>query len=133
MTFSPETVRGSCRGKSREISDEILLLLFPQEMKLESAQKFSRLISRQFSRDVLQLQMPNFMAFFTLQTFVLDNRCAQKEGHLQRLQGLLKKYPDSNPSTIAIASISTRKRPKERLEIETLCEGGGGFSLRGLE
>ena len=72
VKFSPETVRGSCHGKRREISGEILLLLFPQETKLESAQNFSRQISRHFSRDVLQLQMPNFMAFCTLQTFVLD-------------------------------------------------------------
>ena len=74
VNFPPETVRGSCRGKAVEISDEILLLLFPQDMKLENAQKFSLQISRQFSRDVLQLQMANFMAFLTLQTFVLD-RC----------------------------------------------------------
>ena len=70
VKFSPETVPGSCHGKCREISGEILLLLFPQETKLESAQNFSRRISRHFSRDVLQLQVPNFMAFFTLQTFV---------------------------------------------------------------
>ena len=72
MKFSPEAVRGSCHGKCREISGEILLLLFPQETKLENAQNFSRQISRHFSRDVLQLQMPNFVAFFILQTFVLE-------------------------------------------------------------
>ena len=73
MKFSRETVRGSRHGKCREISGEILLLLFPQETKLESAQNFSRLISRHFSRDVLQLQMPNFISFFILQTFVLES------------------------------------------------------------
>ena len=57
---------------AREISGEDFLLLFPQEAKLESAQNFSRRNSRHFSLDVLQLQMPNVMAFFTLQTFVLD-------------------------------------------------------------
>ena len=72
MKSSPENVRGSCHGKCREISGEMLLFLFPQEMKLESAQNFARQISRHFSRDFLQLQMPNLMAFFTLQTFVLD-------------------------------------------------------------
>ena len=72
VKFYPETVHGNCHGKCREISGEVLLLLFPQETKFEGAQKFSRQISRHFSRDVLQLQMPNFMAFFTLQTFVLE-------------------------------------------------------------
>ena len=72
VKFSSETVRGSCHGKCREISGAILLLLFPQEAKLQSAQNCSRHISRNFSRDVLQLQMPNFMAFSTLQTFVPD-------------------------------------------------------------
>ena len=71
MKFSPETVRGSRHGKCREISGEILLLLFPQETKLESTQNFSRLISRHFSPDALQLQMPNVMEFFALRTSVL--------------------------------------------------------------
>ena len=30
-----------------------------------------------FSRDVLQLQMPDFMTFFTLQTFVPDSSAPQ--------------------------------------------------------
>ena len=72
VKFSPEIVYESCHGKCREISGEISLLLVPQETKLENAQNFSRQISRRFSRDVLQLQMPNFIAFFILQTFVLD-------------------------------------------------------------
>ena len=71
VKFSPEIVHESCHGKCRDISGEILLLLVPQETKLENAQNFSRQISRRFSRDVLQLQMPNFMTFFILQTFVL--------------------------------------------------------------
>ena len=75
---SPETVRGSRDGKCREISGEILRFPFPLETKLESAQKFSRQISRHFSPDALQLQMPNFMAFFILQTFVLDNPPQEK-------------------------------------------------------
>ena len=72
VKFCPETVRGSCHGKCREISGEILLFLFPQETKLESAWNFSRQISRHFSPDASQLQMPNFVAFFILQTFVFD-------------------------------------------------------------
>ena len=72
VKFSPEIVHESCHGKCREISGEISLLLVPQETKLENAQNFSRQISCRFSRDVLQLQMPNFMAFFILQTFVLE-------------------------------------------------------------
>ena len=39
---------------------------------VQGGQNFPPKISRHFSRDVLQLQMPNFMAFFILQTFVLD-------------------------------------------------------------
>ena len=55
----PEIVRGSRHGKCCEISGGILLFLFPQETKLESAQIFSRQISHHFSADALQLQMPN--------------------------------------------------------------------------
>ena len=73
VKFSPETARGRRHEKCREISGEILLFLFPQETKLESAQQFSRLISRHFSQDTLQVQMPNFMAFLTLRTFVLES------------------------------------------------------------
>ena len=72
VKFSSEIVHESCHGKCRDISGEISLLLVPQETKLENAQNFSRQISRRFSRDVLQLQMPNFMAFSILQTFVLE-------------------------------------------------------------
>ena len=81
VKFSPEIVHESCHGKCREISGEISLLLVPQETKLENAQNFSRQISRRFSRDVFQLQMPNFMAFFILQTFVLDSYkpCVSKQ------------------------------------------------------
>ena len=64
VIFSPEIVHESCHGKCREISGEILLLLVPQETKLENAQNLSRQISRRFSRDVLQLQMRNFMGVF---------------------------------------------------------------------
>ena len=53
------------------VSGNFLLKL--QSEKLESAQNFSRLILRHFSPDALQLRMANFKAFFTLQTFVLDN------------------------------------------------------------
>ena len=53
-----------------EFSGEILLFLFPRETRLESAQNFSQRISRHFSPDALQLQIPNFMALFALQTFV---------------------------------------------------------------
>ena len=53
VKFSPETAGGSRHG----ISGEILLFLFPQQTKVESAQNFSRLISRRFSPDALQLQM----------------------------------------------------------------------------
>ena len=38
--FSPGTASGSRHGKCREQFGEILLFLFPQEMKLESAQNF---------------------------------------------------------------------------------------------
>ena len=62
--------------KCREISGAFLLFLFPQETKLESAQNFSRQISRHFSPDPLQLQKPNFMPFFTLQTLVPE-KCIQ--------------------------------------------------------
>ena len=79
VKFSPETVHESCHGKCREVSGEISLLLVPQETKLENAQNFSRQISRRFSRDVLQLQMPNFMAFFILQTFVLESRQGRRQ------------------------------------------------------
>ena len=72
VKFCPETVRGNRHGICREISSDILLLLFPQETKLESAWDFSQLISRLFSPDALKLQKPNFMAFFILQTFVPD-------------------------------------------------------------
>ena len=71
VKFSPETAHGSRNGKCHEISGEILLFLFPQETKLESVQIFSRQISRLFPPDALQLQMPEFMSFFILQTFVL--------------------------------------------------------------
>ena len=67
-----ETAHGSRHGKCREISGEILLFLFSLETKLESAKNLSRIISHHFSPDALQLCMPDFMAFFTLQTFVLD-------------------------------------------------------------
>ena len=70
MKFSPETTCGNRHGICREISGEILLFLFPQETKLENAWDFSRQISGHFSPDALQLQMPNFMAFFILQTLV---------------------------------------------------------------
>ena len=73
VKFCPEIARGSRHGKCREISGEILLFLFSQQTKLESTQSFSRQISRHFSRGALPLQMPNFMAFFTLQTFVPEN------------------------------------------------------------
>ena len=70
--FSLKSPRGIRRGKCHEISGEILLFLFPQETKLESAQKFLWQIPRHFSPNALQLQMPNLMVLFTLQTFVLD-------------------------------------------------------------
>ena len=54
MRFSPETVCGSRHGKCREISGEILLFLFPREVKLESAQNSSLLISRHSLQDALQ-------------------------------------------------------------------------------
>ena len=57
VKFCPETARGNRHGICREISGEILLLLFPQETKLESACDFSRQISRHFSPDALQLQI----------------------------------------------------------------------------
>ena len=85
VKFSPETTRGSHHEKCREITGEILLFLFPQETKSKSALNFSRLISRYFSPDSLQLQMPNSMAFFTLQTFVLEKG---GKGH-QAAKGLL--------------------------------------------
>ena len=72
VKFCPDTARGSRHGKCSEISGEIFLLLFLQETKLESAWNFSRQISRHVSPNALQLQMPNFMAFFILQTFVLE-------------------------------------------------------------
>ena len=95
MRFSPETARGSRHGKCREISGEILLFLFPQEKKLESSQKFSRQISRHFLPDALQLQMPKFMAFFTLQTFC--------PWHSQRRQEGLESLLICNPSLPARA------------------------------
>ena len=101
-----ETVRGSCHGKCREISGDILLLLFPQETKLESAQNFSRRISRHFSRDVLRLQMPNFISFFILQTFVLDKPPKRAKPVLQKcvpllLRGHRKKGTDKRPESLA--------------------------------
>ena len=72
MKFSPETARGHRHEKCCEFFSEILLFVFPHETKLESDQKFSRQILRHFSRDALQLQMPDVMAFFILQTFVLE-------------------------------------------------------------
>ena len=73
VKFSPEIARGRCHGKCREISGEISWFLFSQETKLESAQNFSRQISHHFSRDALQMQMPNLMAVFTLQMFVPES------------------------------------------------------------
>ena len=73
VKFCPETARKKGHGICREISGEILLFLFPQETKPESAWDFSRQISRHFSPDGLQLQMPNFMASFILQTFVPES------------------------------------------------------------
>ena len=78
VKFCPETVRGNRHGICRDISGEILLLLFPQETKLESAWDFSRQISRPSSPDALQLQMPDFMALFILQTFVLEIWCSER-------------------------------------------------------
>ena len=46
--------------KIKERKDRVLPFLFPQEMKLESAQNFSRLISRRFSPDALRLQIAEF-------------------------------------------------------------------------
>ena len=80
VKISPETVHESCHRKCREICGEISLLLVPQETKLENAQNFSRQVSQRFSRDVSQLQMPNFMAFFILQTFVLEKCNSQEKG-----------------------------------------------------
>ena len=126
MKFSPETVRGSCHGKCREISGEILLLLFPQETKLESAQNFSRRISRHFSRDVLQLQMPNFMAFFTLRTFVPEIYTV-REGPLGRPsgkqgkedQGILGPSPQARPDDEALSCCAA-------LAAGAAAAGGGG-------
>ena len=76
---SPETVRESCRGKCREISGEISgFSSFLRKRISKVPTNFSRQISRHFSRDVLQLQMPNFMTFFILQTFVLENSLDRK-------------------------------------------------------
>ena len=80
MNFSPETARGSCHEKCREISGEIsgefLLFLFPQERSSKVPRNFHD--NRHFSPDALQLQMPNFMLcffiIFILQTFVPDVR-----------------------------------------------------------
>ena len=55
MKFSPETMYGSRHGTWRAISGEILLSLFPQETKLESAQNSSRQDSRHLSPDTLEL------------------------------------------------------------------------------
>ena len=85
-------------GKCNEISRERLLLLFPQEKKLESAQHSSRLISCPSSPDALQLQMPNFMAFFTLQTFVancLDFSWNKEE----KTKGLVSGIVHTDPET----------------------------------
>ena len=73
VKISPQTVPGNRHGNCREMSGETLLFLFPQEMQLKSAQNFSRQISRHFSTDTLQLQMPAFTAFFALQMFALEN------------------------------------------------------------
>ena len=70
VRFSAETTCGSRRGRCNEISGEILLFLFPQEMKLESA-KISQQISHHFSPDNLQLQR-TIIGVFTLRTFVLE-------------------------------------------------------------
>ena len=56
VKFSHVTTRGSCRGKCREISGEILLHLFPQDKKARKCPKF-------FTTGKLQLQLPNVMAF----------------------------------------------------------------------
>ena len=42
MILSPEAVRASSHGKCCEISGEIMMLLFPQETKLDNAQILSR-------------------------------------------------------------------------------------------
>ena len=86
-----ESVRS--RGPFSAVS---VLLVFPQETKLESAQIFHGRMSRRFSQDVFQVQMPNFMAFFTLQTFVpekcretifaaqLPHNCPHRGGNFER-------------------------------------------------
>ena len=54
VKFSPETVRGSCHGKCREISGEISLLLVPQENKARKRPElfttnFTPLFTRRFA------------------------------------------------------------------------------------
>ena len=75
--------RNSSQGEKTRNSKKTRKDRVPQETKLESAKNFSRQISRHFSPDALQLQIPNLMAFFTLQAFVLETaagRVLQQRG-----------------------------------------------------
>ena len=91
VEFSPETARGSRHGKCREISGEILLCLFPQETKLDSAKQFLTTFTP-FSPDALQLQMPNLMAFLTLQTFVFQSAVEQRGHEIKRTPEIIQKF-----------------------------------------
>ena len=70
-------------GGNRDVETAVRFLvdflsLFPQEeMKLHNAHRFSPLFSRHFLLDKLQLQLPNSMAFFTLQRFVLESSAGE--------------------------------------------------------
>ena len=72
ITLIAQKVEDKCKCKC---NIQIVICHFCRACR-SAAVKFSPEIVHEschgFSRDVLQLQMPNFMAFFILQTFVLD-------------------------------------------------------------
>ena len=76
MKLCPETVCGSRHGKCREISGEILLLLLPQETKLETAWNFSRQIPRHFSPTLCSCKCPDSWRFSFCRRLPLKNVCA---------------------------------------------------------
>ena len=71
--FSPIIILGNRCGKCRDILGEILPSLFPQEMKLSNAQKFSRQSFVPFvAREESAALKPNFHEVFVLQQLLLE-------------------------------------------------------------
>ena len=63
-------MRESRCGAWAQLLGDIVLSLFPQEMKLESAQNFSRPISRHLSRKVCSCKRPNVTGFSFCRRFL---------------------------------------------------------------